>query len=442
MNDIHRQPVEREPTTGPLAILPLYARDMAKGQLEKWASRRAQDGEEVETDGGYYYLSNGVAIVSIIGPLSQYGGWWYDGHCSVQARIMHALSDPRASAVVLEINSPGGVVSGCFDAVRAVRVAVQESGKSVDVWVGDSCYSAGYAWACVGNRIHLPDSGGVGSVGVIGTIVSYDRMNKEMGIDVYLVRSGAQKADTHPEGPIDPAAIAREQVEVDRLAVIFAGIVAESRGLSVEDVLARQGGTVHGQEAVSAGFADSVTTFSAVLAMAEQAGRERRMQEIARRLGLAANASEAEIVQAINAREIDAGVKVQTAEATAKKATEDAAVAVGALATCAADLAIRSGVRTSGQRDATIAFLKAAPAVAAVELSTAAPVLPALRAESSEGTKGGEAYAPKKSLTVDDYAKMSEPERAQLAQNDRATFDKLRAEFKAQRGATGSGKGS
>lgn len=438
-----KPPVEaREPMKGPLAILPLYAGDAARGTLEKWAARKASDGEEVETEGGHYYLSNGVAIVSIIGPLSQYGGWWYDGHCSIQARMMHAITDPRVSAIVLEVNSPGGVVSGCFDAVRSVRAALDESGKWCETWLGDAGYSAGYLWACVGRRIHLPDSGGAGSVGVVGTIVSYDRMNKEMGIDVYLVRSGAQKADTHPEGPIDPAAIAREQIEVDRLAGIFAQIVAESRGLSAEDVLSRQGGTVHGQEAVSAGFADSVTTFSAVLAMAEQAGREKRMQEIAKRLGLAANASEAEIVQAINAREIDAGVKVQTAEAAAKKTAEDAAVTLGALASCAVDLAIRSGVRTTGQRDATLAILKAAPVAAAAELAAAPTVLPALRAEPSEGAKGGEAYATKRGLTVDDYAKMSEPERAQLAQNDRATFDKLRAEFKAQRGAVGSGKGS
>lgn len=426
MNTAEQQP-QREPMKGALAILPLYAGDAARGTLDKWAARRgASDGEEVETDGGYYYLSNGVAIVSIVGPLAQYGGWWYDGHCSVQARIMHALTDPRASAVVLEINSPGGVVSGCFDAVRAVRAMARESGKRVFAFAADSAYSAAYAWACVADEIHLPDAGGVGSVGVIGTIVSYDRMNKEMGIDVYLVRSGAQKADTHPEGPIDPAAIAREQVEVDRLASIFAQIVAESRGLSAEDVLSRQGGTVHGQEAVSAGFADSVTTFSAVLAMAEQAGREKRMQEIAKRLGLAANASEAEIVQAINAREIDAGVKIQTAEAAAKKTAEDAGVALGALASCAVDLAIRSGVRTTGQRDATLALLKAAPVAAAAELAAAPAVLPAARQEGSDGAKDGSAYK----LQAKTWTKYptDAAEQVELFEQDSALFYKLRNE--------------
>jgi ClpP class serine protease len=413
---------QREPVQGPLAILPAHARDMATEKLAAWPKRKIEQGEEVETSGGCYTLWNGVAIVSIVGPLAQYGGWWYDGHESVQSRIMHALLDPRAGAVVLEINSPGGVVSGCFDAVRAVRAAVIASGKSVDVWVGDSCYSAGYAWACVGKRIHLPDTGGVGSVGVIGTIVSFDRMNKEIGIDVYLVRSGSQKADTHPEGPIDPAAIAREQVEVDRLARIFAEVVAESRALSVDDILARQGGTVHGPEAVAAGYADSITTFGAVLEMAEAAGRERRMQQIAGRLGLAATASETEINNEITKREVDALAKVADAERRAK----DAEAGRDALAACAFDLAVRCGARTVGQREAELALLKAAPTAAGHALASSPATIPASKVEPADGPKAGTEYkTPAKTWTT--YP-TDAAEQVALFEQDANLFYKLRAD--------------
>lgn len=418
---------EREPIMGALALHPAYVRALIAGKIERATDRRADDCEYVDTDGGSYELRNGVAIISIIGPLMQYGGWWYDGHYSVQMRIAAALFDARVGSIVLEINSPGGVVSGCFDAVRACRDMARAVGKRVFAYACDGAYSAAYAWAMVANELHLPDSGGVGSVGVISSIESWDRFNKEIGIDIAIIRSGVQKADGHPDLPLDPAAVAREQIEVDRLAAIFAGIVSESRPLTVQDILAKQGATIHGPDAVASGFADSVTTFAAVLAMAETASREYRMQSIAARLGLAANATEQQINDEITKREVEQKAALATAQ---KEAAEERAK-VDALAGCAADLAVRCGVITTGQRDGRVAYLKAAPVAAASELATAAPVLPAQRQESSEGAKSGDAYKSAK-LTVEDFAKMSEPERAKLATENRALYDKLRAEFKAQ----------
>lgn len=386
---------EREQIVGALAIHDAYHRALIAGTIPQTVERRADDGEYVDTDGGHYELRNGVAIISIVGPLMQYGGWWYDGHWSVQARVVAALLDARVGSIVLEINSPGGVVSGCFDAVRATRELARAVGKKIYAFALDGAYSAAYAWAMVANELHLPDSGGVGSVGVLGCIESWDRFNKEMGIDIAIIRSGTQKADGHPDLPLDPAAVAREQIEVDRLAGIFAMIVSESRPLTVQDILAKQGATIHGPDAVASGFADSVTTFAAVLEKAEAASREYRMQSIATRLGLAANASESEINAEITKREVQQAAALATAQ---KEATE-ANAKVDALAGCAADLAVRCGVITTGQRESRVAYLKAAPVAAASELATAAPTLPPQRQESTEGAKDGSAYKAEKDPT-------------------------------------------
>jgi len=382
---------EREAIIGALAMHPAYVRAMLADNAERTSSaieRKADGGDYVDTDGGYYELRNGVAIISIVGPLMQYGGWWYDGHASVQARITAALIDARVGSIVLEINSPGGVVSGCFDAVRAVRALARALGKKIYAFALDGAYSAAYAWAMVANELHLPDSGGVASVGVLGSIESWDRWNKEAGIDIVVVRSGSQKADGHPDMPLDMEAVAREQIEVDRLAMIFATIVSESRPLTVQDILAKQGATIHGPDAVASGFADSVTTFAAVLEIAEAASREYRMQSIATRLGLAANASEGEINAEITKREVAQAAALATAQ---KEATE-ANAKVTIIAGCAADLAVRSGMKTTGQRDGFVSYLVAAPAVAAAEMAVATPVLAPQRQESSDGAKTGEAY--------------------------------------------------
>jgi len=414
---------ERESIIGALAMHPAYVRAMLVDKVERTSSaidKRADGGDYVDTDGGSYQLSNGVAIISIVGPLMQYGGWWYDGHASVQARITAALVDARVGSIVLEINSPGGVVSGCFDAVRAVRALARALGKKIYAFALDGAYSAAYAWAMVADELHLPDSGGVASVGVLGSIESWDRWNKELGIDIVVVRSGSQKADGHPDMPLDMEAVAREQIEVDRLAMIFATIVSESRPLTVRDILAKQGATIHGPDAVASGFADSVTTFAAVLEIAEAASREYRMQSIAARLGLAANASEGEINAEITKREVAQAAALATAQKDASEA--DAKVAI--LAGCAADMAVRCGVITTGQRDGRVAYLVAAPAAAASEMATAAPVLAAPRQESSDGAKTGEAYKAAK----DDPTEFPTDTAAQLALYERnpTLYNKLR----------------
>jgi ClpP class serine protease len=412
---------EREQIIGALAIHDAYHRALIAGTIPQTIERRADDGEYVDTDGGSYELRNGVAIISIIGPLMQYGGWWYDGHWSVQCRIVAALLDARVGSIVIEINSPGGVVAGCFDAVRAVRELARAVGKKIYAFALDGAYSAAYAWAMVANELHLPDSGGVGSVGVLGCIESWDRFNKEMGIDIAIIRSGTQKADGHPDLPLDPAAVAREQIEVDRLAVIFAGIVSESRSLTVDDVLAKQGATIHGPDAVASGFADSVTTFSAVLAMAEQASREYRMQSIAARLGLAANASESDINAEITKREVQQAAALATAQ---KEAAEEKAK-TATIAGCAGDLAVRCGIKTVGQRDGFVSYLVAAPAAAASEIASAAPILPAQRQEPIDGTKGGEAYKTEKDPT--EFPKDTDAQLALYSKNPQL-YHKLRNE--------------
>lgn len=352
-----------EPANVPLAIEPRAAIAFCKRVDAAISASRADIDGEVETDGGCYALTNGVGVVSIVGALGQYGGWWFDGHESVQARLMAAIADPRANAIVVEINSPGGIVAGCFDAVRAVRRAARESGKRLFAFASDAAFSAAYAWACIADEIHLPDSGGVGSIGVLSTMMSWARMNEEMGLDVAVIRSGSQKAAGWPDLPLDPAAIEREQVEVNRLAGIFAAIVSESRPISIEEILSLQGGTVHGADAVATGLADSVTTFEAVLAKAEQAGRARQMQQVAARLGLAPNASEADVIGAITKNEVTAqlGITQAQSERDAEKKK------VEALATCAVDLAVKAGIVMVGQRDARLEFLKAMPEAAARE---------------------------------------------------------------------------
>lgn len=206
-----------------------------------------------------------VAVINIRGPLDHHAGC-YESYDSIGARVKAALSDASVRRVVMSIDSPGGMVSGCFDTVREIRTAVEASGKPLDVYVDGLAASAGYALACCGDRIFAPSTGCVGSIGVIQTLYDVSQANAAMGVQVSLITSGSRKADGHPEIPLSDSARAAIQREVDYLANEFASLVAARRGMSVDAVLAMQAGVLIGAEAVGT-LIDAVATLDQVLAL-------------------------------------------------------------------------------------------------------------------------------------------------------------------------------
>ena len=215
-----------------------------------------------------YQMHGSVAVVCIDGPLMQRGGFWFDGYARIRERFKAALDDSEVAAVVLKINSPGGVCAGCFSAVRAMRAEKEASGKRVIAYADEFAYSAAYAMACIADTIVVPQEGGVGSVGVIGTMQDWSAFNDAMGIRIAVVTSGAQKADGHPDVPLRPEVIARYQARINELAMSFADIVASSRGMTAADVLKLEAGCFYGDGAVRAGLADKVASFEETVASA------------------------------------------------------------------------------------------------------------------------------------------------------------------------------
>lgn len=276
-----------------------------------------------EDDAPCFKLDGSLAIVQIDGPLDQRCEWWWDGYDGVAKRCCAALADPQVGAVALRIDSPGGVVAGCFEAADTILKAKAASGKKIVCIVDEMAASAAYALACVADEILLPPSGMVGSVGVIATYTNLSDALKEAGMRVAVMASGKQKADGSPYRPWDDAAIARKQADIDYLAGLFFQRVATSRRMSVDAVKALEAGCFRGQAALAAGLADRVMPTADALtyahALANQARaaapraiprpffsarasaastKETLMKSIALSLGLTEEATEAEILAA------------------------------------------------------------------------------------------------------------------------------------------------
>lgn len=217
-----------------------------------------------------------VAIVSVRGSLAQRGSWWATGYDGIVSRFEAALATD-ASTVLLDIDSPGGEVAGCFAAVRDMRAAAARSGKRVVAFAGECAASAAYALATVASEVYLPESGMVGSVGVIGVVEDYTEAMAMHGVRVAVLTTGARKADGNPSTPITDASLASLQGMIDRLGAQFFALVAEARPVSAEEVQALEAACLMGQDAVDAGLADEVLSRSALIA--KLTGQETNMDD-------------------------------------------------------------------------------------------------------------------------------------------------------------------
>jgi ClpP class serine protease len=203
---------------------------------------------------------DGVACVEICGPLTQHSTSFFDSYDAIKCRVQAALATD-ARQVVLKITSPGGDVWGNLECARAIRAMAEAAGKSLVTYVDGGAFSAAYALACAGDRIYIPQTGQVGSIGVVDTIASVARQDKAMGIDVAVITSGARKADGNPHLPISEGAVAAHQAHVDELAGILWAWVAERRGISVEQIKGYEAAEFTGASAVKAALADEILDF-------------------------------------------------------------------------------------------------------------------------------------------------------------------------------------
>lgn len=219
------------------------------------------DEADEEPDYRYYEVVRGVAIIPISGTLVQKSGYMrptcgMTGYDGIRANLSMALDDASVRAIMLDIDSGGGEVAGCFDLVDAIYSA--RGKKPIWAVLSEAAYSAAYALASACDKIIVPRTGGTGSVGVICAHVDFSKALAKDGITVTMIHYGARKADGSEFTPLSDEALARFQADVDALGEMFVSTVARNRKLSVAKVRGTQASTYLGAAGVAIGFADEV----------------------------------------------------------------------------------------------------------------------------------------------------------------------------------------
>lgn len=210
-------------------------------------------------------MRGNIAVIPVTGPIFRRANMLTEVSGATSIAILAqdfnaALANDDVDGIVLEIDSPGGEVSGVSEFAEMIYAA--RGAKPCVAYVGGDGCSAAYWIASACDHVVISDTAIVGSIGVVRAIPD-PRAKTARDIEIVSSQSPNKRPNVRTE-----EGRAVFQAEVDALADVFVERVARNRGVSVDTVLEEfgQGGCFVGARAVAAGMADAVGSLENVIA--------------------------------------------------------------------------------------------------------------------------------------------------------------------------------
>jgi len=182
--------------------------------------------------------------------------------------LRKAAGNPDVSHIVLDIDSPGGLVDHIPETAAEIRAA--KSQKPVTAVANTLAASAAYWLGSQASEMVVTPSGEVGSIGVYSIHKDLSQAHAQAGIVPSIIKAGKRKVEGNPYEPLSDEARSGIQEAVDDYYSLFTRDVARGRGVSTSDVRDGfgEGRTLTARRAVSAGLADRVDTLGGAIARA------------------------------------------------------------------------------------------------------------------------------------------------------------------------------
>lgn len=216
----------------------------------------------------YKVTAEGILVIPVKGMLLHDFSWQFGdlatGYTYIERAFNRGMDDMMVRGIAFLIDSGGGEVAGNFDMVD--RMYARRGEKPTAALVNEHAYSAAFSIASLADKIFLPRTGGVGSVGVVTSHVDVSAMMEELGYKITFIYAGEHKVDGNPYAPLPEAVKNRMQARIDGLYSIFVSTVARNLGLDEQVVRDTQALTYSAEEAVALGFAHEVRSFDEALA--------------------------------------------------------------------------------------------------------------------------------------------------------------------------------
>lgn len=200
-----------------------------------------------------------------------------------QAAFREVKDDRGVSAIVLNIDSPGGMVDLVPETAALIRGA-RRADRPIYAVANTIAASAAYWIGSAADQFFASPSAIVGSIGVRMMHVDQSGLLKMRGLKVTHISAGARKSEAL-EGPLTKEALRALREEIGATYSMFVADVASARGVAESVVRAdpeaggaHMGGgrAYHAEKALSLGMIDEIATLDEVLARATTGGRKPR----------------------------------------------------------------------------------------------------------------------------------------------------------------------
>jgi serine protease SohB len=177
---------------------------------------------------------------------------------TVARTLERAFETPRARAVAIVINSPGGSPSQSHLIYRRIRQLADEKHIPVLAFVEDVGASGGYMLACAADEIICDQYSIVGSIGVVGGTFGFTKLMDKLGIERRLYTAGDRKVMLDPFLPEKPDDVKRIKSIQKDIHEHFIALVKTRRGgkLNGSDKALFSGEFWTADKAIELGLAD------------------------------------------------------------------------------------------------------------------------------------------------------------------------------------------
>jgi signal peptide peptidase SppA len=270
-----------------LAMDPAAADRLAQA-AHGWASRRM----EAPATAGPFRLSfyggrsedqaqrrNGRAVIPLTGTLVDRGAWWDEtSYETFSLGFLSALDDESVAEILLYVNSPGGMCSGCPETADLIYRARGRKPITA-IAVSGMCCSAAYWVASAADKLYATRGAMVGSIGVIMIHSDYSRMQDKVGITTTILRRPEQKGIGNPYEPLSEDQVKTlYRTSIDPTYRQFIESVAKSRNVSAETVVEQfgRGLAIMPQDALRVGMIDGIVDWTDYFATNSSAGQDGR----------------------------------------------------------------------------------------------------------------------------------------------------------------------
>ncbi len=177
-----------------------------------------------------YKIQGHTALIEIKGSIFKNGGSFFGfswaGQDDIKRDVDLALADKSVKAILLVIDSPGGVATGTKELAEHISSIKT---KKIYAFADGLCASAAYWIASACNKIYTTETSTIGSIGVLRVHRDSSKAYENIGIKYTYITGGSDKALGNSETALSVEDKEKMQASVNKFYDIFKTSVVKNR---------------------------------------------------------------------------------------------------------------------------------------------------------------------------------------------------------------------